>query len=49
MVGMPYMRMRFTDGQLAPGASLSMELHLQGAGTVPGELGIRALSGAGVP
>jgi cytochrome c peroxidase len=49
MVGMPYMRLRLADGQMAPGATLSVELHLQGAGSVPGNYGIRALCGAGAP
>jgi cytochrome c peroxidase len=49
MIGMPYLRLRFMDGQLAPGASVPVEMQLQMTGTPSGEYGFRLLSGAGVP
>ena len=48
-LGMPYVRVRFTGGQMAPGATHSMELHLQGGGILPGNYGMRAICGAGAP
>jgi hypothetical protein len=49
MVGMPYMRVRFTDGQLAAGASMPVDLRLQMTGPVTGGYSLRILSGAGAP
>jgi cytochrome c peroxidase len=49
LIGMPYLRVRFMDGQLAAGASMPVDLNLQMAGTVTGGYSLRILSGAGAP
>jgi hypothetical protein len=49
LVGMPYLRVRFMDGQLAAGASMPVDLHLQMPGPVTGGYSLRILSGAGAP
>ena len=49
MVGMPYLRLHLENGQLAPGASLPVDLHLKIVGAVCGSYGFRMLSGSGMP
>lgn len=49
MVGMPYLRLRFSEGQLAAGASVPVELAFRRTGAVFGEMRFRVFSGAGIP
>jgi hypothetical protein len=49
MIGMPYLRLHLENGQLAPGASVPIDLDLKVSGTVSGSYGFRMLSGAGTP
>lgn len=49
MIGMPYLRLHLENGQLAPGASVPLDLDLKMAATVAGSYGFRMLSGAGTP
>ena len=49
MIGMPYLRLHLENGQLAPGASLPLDLHLKIVGAVCGSYGFRMLSGSGMP
>jgi hypothetical protein len=46
---MPYLRVRLSDGQLAAGASMPVQLLLHMTGTPTGTYGFRILSGAGAP
>jgi hypothetical protein len=49
MMAMPYLRLHLENGQLAPGASVPVDLQVRVVGSGTGSYELRMLSGAGVP